>query len=221
MNRLAGGEMLGNRLGIAILIVVTLLGASAVAQDEKNEIGGIIGRNFVSDQGIQNATYFDPIIHAGEGLSFEGEYARRLFVTPLFAISAEGLLMYDHEEKLNAGAYGFAVVPQAYKELFVAPAVRFSLFPTNAVSPWASVGAGFGHISESADLDYGGANPGKSTTSAAIEGGCGLDVAVWKKLSMRGEFRDFWSGEPDFPLAPTGKTRQHNFFVGGGAYWRF
>ena len=31
----------------------------------------------------------------------------------------------------------------------------------------------------------------------------------------------FWAGEPDFPLAPTGKTRQHNFFVGGGAFWRF
>ncbi len=213
--------MFGKRLGIAILIVVTLLAASAVAQDEKNEIGGIVGRTFVSDQGIQNATYFDPTIHAGEGLSFEGEYARRFIVTPVYAISAEGLLMYDHNEKLNAGAYGFAVVPLGYKELFVAPAVRVSLFPLTAVSPWASFGAGFGHISENSMLDYGGVNPGKSTTSAVIEAGAGLDVAVWKKLSMRGEFRDFWSGEPDYPLAPTGKTRQHNFLVGGGAYWRF
>lgn len=213
--------MFGNRVGIAILIVMALLAASAVAQDEKNEIGGIIGRTFISDQGIQNATYFDPIVHAGNGLTFEGEYARRLFVTPLYAISAEALLTYDHNEKLNAGAYGFAVVPLSYKELFAAPAVRVSLFPLSAVSPWVSFGAGFGHISESSMLDYGGVNPGKSTTSAAIEGGLGLDVAVWKKLSMRGEVRDFWSGEPDFPLAPTGKTRQHNFFVGGGAFWRF
>jgi hypothetical protein len=54
-----------------------------------------------------------------------------------------------------------------------------------------------------------------------IEGGIGLDVKVWKQLSMRGEVRDFWSGEPDFPLAPTGKSRQHNYLVGGGAFWRF
>jgi hypothetical protein len=91
------------------------------------------------------------------------------------------------------------------------------------VSPWISLGAGFGHISEGNLLIYGdGAkNPGKSTTSATIEGGFGLDVKVWKRLSMRGEVRDFWSGEPDFPLAPTGKSRMHNFFVGGGAFWSF
>ena len=54
-----------------------------------------------------------------------------------------------------------------------------------------------------------------------LEGGLGLDVKVWRKISIRGEVRDFWSGEPDFPLAPTGKSRQHNYFVGGGAFWRF
>jgi hypothetical protein len=84
-----------------------------------------------------------------------------------------------------------------------------------------SVGVGFGHISESSQLDYSGANPGTAKTSATIEGGLGLDVKVWRQLSMRGGVRDFWSGEPDFPLAPTGKTRMHNYFVGGGVFWRF
>ena len=164
---------MGNVFGLRSCGVVAVLGSSAVAQDEKNDIGGMIGRTFISDQGIQNATYFDPIIHSGNGLTFEGEYARRFFVTPVFAISAEGLLAYNHEEKLNAGAYGFAVVPQAYKELFVVPAARVNLFPTTAVSPWASVGAGFGYITQSPDLVYGGVNPGKSTTSAVVEGGLG------------------------------------------------
>ncbi len=213
--------MFGKGLWVAILTAVVMLSASAVAQDEKNEIGGVIGRTFISDQGIQDAGLPDPIIHSGKGLTIEGEYARRFLVTPIYAISAEGLLMYNHQEKLNAGAYVNAVVPQSYKELFVAPAVRVNLFPTTAVSPWVSVGVGFGHIGESAGLDYGGVNPGKSTTSAVIEGGLGLDVKVWRKLSMRGEVRDFWSGEPDYPLAPTGRSRQHNYFVGGGAFWRF
>jgi opacity protein-like surface antigen len=205
----------------AILTVVAMLAASAVAQDEKNEIGGIIGRTFVSDQGIKGATYFDPIIHSGKGLTFEGEYGRRILVTPIYSISGEALLAYNPEEKLNAGQYGNAVVQTSYKSLFVTPAARVNLFPTTAVSPWASVGAGFGHFSESSTLVYSGTNPGKSTTSAVIEAGIGLDVKVWKQLSIRGEVRDFWSGEPDFPLAPTGKTRQHNYFVGGGAFWRF
>jgi opacity protein-like surface antigen len=213
--------MSGKRLWIAVLLVVTLLAASLAAQDEKNEIGGIIGRTFVSDQGIQNAHFFDPIVHFGDGLTFEGEYARRFWVAPIYSISGEVAAAYEPTSKLNAGEYGFAVVPTSLKAFFITPAARVNLFPTTAVSPWVSFGGGFGHFSESNTLIYGGANPGKSTTSGVLEGGLGLDVKVWRRLIMRGEVRDFWSGEPDFPLAPTGHSRQHNYFVGGGAFWRF
>ena len=213
--------MSGKRLSVALLLVFITLAAAAVAQDEKNELGGVLGRTFISDQGIKNATYFDPIIHTGKGLTFNVEYARRFLVTPVFSISGEVVAMVNHDVDVNAGEYLHSVVPTDYRELFVTPAARVNLFPTTAVSPWVSLGAGFGHISQGKELVYGGTNPGKSTTSAVIQAGFGLDVKVWKRLSIRGEVRDFWSGEPDFPLAPTGKTRQHNFFVGGGAFWRF
>jgi len=213
--------MSGKRLCIVMVMMATMLAASAVAQDEKNEVGGIIGRIFISDQGIQNASYPNPVITSGKGLTFAGEYARLFRVTPIYSVAGEAILAYNHEVKLDAGEYPTAVVPTSYKELFVTPAARVNLFPTTAVSPWISVGVGFGHFTQASTLVYGGANPGKSTTSATIEGGFGLDVKVWKKLSIRGEVRDFWSGEPDFPLAPTGKSRQHNYFVGGGAFWRF
>ena len=213
--------MLGKRLGIAVLTVVTMLAAAAFAQDEKNEIGGILGRTFISNQGIKSGLASNTVIAFGNGLSVEGEYARRFIVTPVYAISAEALVMYNRDEDINGGAYLAAVVPNHLSELFVTPAARVNLFPTTAVSPWVSLGAGFGRISESSHLIYGGTNPGKGTTSVAIQGGIGLDVKVWKRLSIRGEVRDFWSGEPDFPLAPTGKTRQHNYFVGAGAFWRF
>jgi hypothetical protein len=84
-----------------------------------------------------------------------------------------------------------------------------------------SFGAGFGHFSEDKTLIYGGANPGGSSTSGVIQGGFGLDVRVWHRYSLRGEVRDFWSGTPDLPLADTGKTRQHNYFVGAGVVWHF
>jgi len=213
--------MSGKSFWLAVLSLVTMLAVSAVAQDEKNEIGGTLGRTFISDQGIKGATYFDPIIHSGKGLSFEGEYAHRFIVTPIYSVSGEAVVMYNRDEDLNAGQYGFAVVPSDYSQLFVTPGARVNLFPTTAVSPWVSLGAGFGHFSEGKGLVYGGANPGKNTTGFVLQGGIGLDVKVWRKLSMRGEVRDFWSGEPDFPLAPTGKSRQHNFFVGGGVFWRF
>jgi Outer membrane protein beta-barrel domain len=213
-------KMSGTRLWIAVLCVVAFA-ASLAAQDEKNEVGVTFGRVFISDQGIQGATYFDPVIHSGKGLSFEGDYARKFLVTPLFSVAGEVPVLYNYDEKLNGGGYGDSVVPTNYKELFVTPSARVNLFPTTAVSPWVSFGVGFGHISESNTLVYGGTNPGKTTTSATIQGGFGLDVKVWQGLSIRGEVRDFWSGEPDFPLAPTGKSRQHNYFVGGGVFYRF
>ena len=217
--------MSGKRLCVAMLVVATMFAVSACAQDEKNEIGGILGRTFTSDQGIKNATYFDPVIHTGKGLTVEGEFAHKFLVTPIYSVSAEGLLVYNWDVDLNAGTYtpdgSASVVPSDLKKLFVTPAARVNLFPTTAVSPWLSFGAGFGHISQNNQLVYGGTNPGKSTTSAVIEAGFGLDVKVWRKMSIRLDVRDFWAGEPDFPLAPTGKTRQHNFFVGGGAFWRF
>jgi hypothetical protein len=213
--------MFGKRLGIAVLLMAIGSARSAVAQGEKNELGGDIGRIFISDQGIQNATYFDPVIHSGKGLTFDVNYARHLIVLPVWALSAEVLFAYNHKELVNAGAYGFSVVPQGYKQTFVTPAARLNLFPTTAVSPWVDFGAGFAHYTESSELLYGGANPGKDTSSAAIEAGVGLDVRVWKTISMRGGVHDFWAGEPDYPLAPTGRSRQHNYFVFGGAFWRF
>ena len=214
--------MSGKRLCISVLLLATMLGASAVAQDEKNEVGGMLGRIFISDQGITGATYFNPTIHSGKGLTFDVEYARRVIVTPIYSLSGEVLFAYNPDEDLNAGVTGNAVVPTDYKELFITPAARVNLFPTTAVSPWVSFGAGIGHISQSSALVFGGNNnPGTSSTSAAIEMGVGLDVKLFKKLSARGGLRDFWAGEPNFPLAPTGKTRQHNFFVGGGVFWRF
>jgi len=39
---------------------------------------------------------------------------------------------------------------------------------------------------------------------------------LWRKLSIRGEVRDFWSGEPDFPAGPHGEDAAAQLFRG----WR-
>jgi hypothetical protein len=100
-----------------------------------------------------------------------------------------------------------------------------NLFPDTAVSPWVSLGGGFGHFSESKDLLYYGTNPAGSSTTGVLEGGIGLDVRPFpkrmKRFSLRGEVRDFWSGTPKLPLADTGKTRQHNYVAGLGVTWHF
>jgi hypothetical protein len=213
--------MSGKKAVIAVLAVtMSILGAFASAQDQKNEVTGMIGRTFISDQGIQgpNAPPVNPFVRSGNGLTFEVNYARRLLATPVFAISGEVPAVFNLDEKLNSGG---PVVPTEYKQIFVTPAVRVNLFPETAVTPWVSLGGGFAHFSEGNNLIYYGTNPGTSTTSGVLQGGLGLDVKVWRRFSIRGQVRDFWSGTPDLPLANTGKSRQNNYFVGGGVVWHF
>jgi hypothetical protein len=205
-------------LWIAALAVVALVRSPATAQEEKNQLTGIVGRTFISNEGIKGATFSNPFIRFGNGFTFEVNYSRYLITSPVFALSGEVPVVFNLDEDVNSGAN---VVPSNYRSYFITPAARVNLFPATAVSPWVSLGGGFGHFSEASSLIFGGTNPGKSKTTGVLQAGFGLDVRIWRRISIRGEVRDFWSGEPDFPLAPTGKTRQHNIFVGGGAIWHF
>jgi hypothetical protein len=207
------------RLLVAALVVLAILAASASAQDQKNELNGSVGRIFISDQGILNPPVPDALIRSGKGTSFEIDYARHIWVTAVYAISGEVPVLVNLDEDLN-GPQGS--VPTDYRQYFITPAARLNLFPTTAFSPWVSFGGGFGYFSQGKNLIYGGGtNSGKNGSTSVIQGGVGLDVRVKGRFSIRGEVRDFWSGEPNFPNAPTGKSRQHNYFVGGGVVYRF
>ncbi len=210
--------MSGRQAVLAILAAICVLATLAAAQDEKNELTGVLGRIFISDQGIKGATYFNPFVRSGEGLTFEVNYARHLIVTPVYSISGEIPAVFNLDEDLNSGS---DVVPKDYRQIFVTPSVRFNLFPITSVSPWISVGGGFGYFSENKNLLYYGPNPGGSSTSGVLQIGAGLDVRIARRFSIRGNLRDFWSGTPNLPLADTGKTRQHNYFVGGGVVYHF
>jgi opacity protein-like surface antigen len=214
--------MSGKRFWIAILAVIALTAVLAAAQGEKNEVSGVLGRTFIATQGFPASDCggcFDPNIRFGRGLTVEGSYARHFRVYPIYSISFEVPVAINTDEKLHSGGPG--LVPKNYTALFVAPGARVNLFPTTAFSLWGSIGGGFGHVSENSSLLYGGTNPGNATNSFVLQYGVGLDVRVMRRLFIRGEARDYWAGEPDFPLSPTGKSRQNNFFIGGGVMWRF
>ncbi len=212
--------MSGTRLWSVAIAAVVLFTASARAQDQKNELAGLFGRTIISDQGLGglNASVFNPFVRSGAGFSFQVNYARHVWQTGIVGLSAEVPVMLNPDEDLNSGAN---VVPSGYRQFFLTPSARLNLFPSTSVSPWVSIGGGFAHFSEASQLLYGGPNPGKSTNSGVLQSGVGLDVKLLHSLAIRGEFRDFWSGTPDLPLAATGKTRQHNYFVGLGVVWRF
>ncbi|HXM68317.1 MAG TPA: hypothetical protein VN911_16410 [Candidatus Acidoferrum sp.] len=204
----------------ALAATITILSASAEAQDYKSELTGILGATFISDQGVHglNTPTVNPFVRSGHGITFEINYARVLLASPVFSVSAELPVVFNLDEDLGSGG---DVVPPGYRQVFVTPSARLNLFPETAVSPWVSLGAGLAHFSESSTLIYAGTNPGGSSTSGVLQGGIGLDVRVCRRFSIRGQGRDFWSGTPDLPLADTGKTRQHNYFVGAGVVYHF
>jgi hypothetical protein len=203
-------------LTIGAVVAACTFVASAAAQ--KNELSGILGRTFISDQGIQGAPAYDPNLRFGKGLTFEINYARGLMGGDVWSLSAEVPFVANLDEDLHAAQN---LIPEKYSSFFVTPAVRANLFPQTAVSPWASFGGGFAHFHESSTLEFGGSNPGKTgTTTSVLQAGLGLDVKMFKRFSLRGEARDFWSGVPQLNV-PTGKSRQHNIFVGGGIVWHF
>jgi hypothetical protein len=113
------------------------------------------------------------------------------------------------------------LVPKNYQAFFVTPSVRANLFPGNGLSPWVSVGGGIGHFNENSTLEFGGTNPGKTgTTTAVFQMGLGFDIRVLRSIVVRGEVRDFYSGVPQLNV-DTGKSRQHNYFVGAGVVLHF
>ena len=197
-------------LTIGALVAVCTFVAQAAAQ--KNELSGMLGRTFISDQGIPGAPSYDPDLRFGKGLTFEVNYARRVMGGDLWSLALEVPFVVNADEDVHTYTNPFL----GYRSYFVTPAARLNFFPETAVSPWVSFGGGFGHFSGSS-----GANPNTSAnTTGVLQAGLGLDVKVSRRFSLRGEARELWSGMPQLNVN-TGKSRQYNLFAAGGIVWHF
>lgn len=203
---------------IAVLMAVIGFAASAFAQT--NEVSVLLGRTFISNQAIRGATFFNSDVRFGNGLTFEVNPSHRVFggdfsVAP---VTLELPIVVNWDEDLGSGSN---LIPSHFRSYFVVPAARLNLFAGSVLSPWVSLGGGFGHFSESSALLSGGANPGPmGTTTGVLQGGVGLDVKLKGRYSLRTEARDFWSGVPQLNV-DTGKSHQHNIFVASGIVIHF
>jgi hypothetical protein len=102
------------------------------AAAKKNELSGVLGRTFTSNQGIPGAPSYDPKLRFGKGLTFEVNYARHLMGGDLLSLSLEIPLVVNVDEDLHAAQN---VIPKQYSSYFVTPAARLNIFPNQAVSP--------------------------------------------------------------------------------------
>lgn len=210
--------MPAKRLCAAFVIAVTILAINASAQ--KNEIAGGLGPIFIVDQNIRPGPVplFNNTVHFSNGLTYEINYARRVIDRGLLALDFEVPVIGNPEEDL---ASGNGAVPASYSAYFVTPAARLKVFADTHFQPWVSFGGGYGRFHMSKTEVFGGANPGPTSKSSGLfQGGVGLDVKTFSKLSLRLAVRDFISGV--LPLnVNTGQSHQHNIVVTGGIVWRF
>lgn len=207
------------KLGIAALLFLT--GAmTALAQEDKNELAGTIGRSIIGDQVTPDTSTPFHTVHFGHGTSFDVDYSRRLRKYFWGDLSGEVPVIVNFDEDLN---YGTNQIPKEYSSYFITPAARVNFIPDLAISPWLSFGGGFGIFHASDKLLYFNANSGDRTkVTGVLQGGIGLDVRLPHphNLKFRFEARDDWSGVPPLNI-DTGRTRQHNYYVGAGAVFRF
>lgn len=196
---------------------VVLLASSAWAQ--ANDVSVTVGRTFVSTQTVLNSGLsFNPPLHFGNAPTFAANYGRLLKTVKIFGIHAELPVAIYPRMDLNTAKYG---IPNDIGALFITPSARMNIFAGDSVSPWVSVGGGYGRFREAPRDEFYGPNLGPhGTNTGVVQFGAGLDVWFWRHWGFRGEARDFYSGEPALNL-DTGRSRMHNYYVGAGIVHRF
>jgi hypothetical protein len=208
----SGGEMSAKRLAVLVVPVLVLV-SSALAQ--VNEVSITAGRTFVSTQTVPTTGL---PVHFGNEESVEFNYGRFLRSFKVFGLYAELPVAIYPRMDVN---YHLGTTPKDIGALFVTPSVRVNIFSGESVTPWVSVGGGYGRFREAPVTLYENPNPGSTgTNTGVVQFGAGLDVWVWHSWGGRFEARDFYSGNPALNV-DTGRSRQHNYYLGVGVIHRF
>jgi hypothetical protein len=207
----SGGEMSAKRLAVLVVPVLVLIaGASA----QVNEVSITAGRSFVSTQTVRTTGL---PVHFGNEESVEFNYARFLKNFRVFGLYAELPVAIYPRMDVN---YHLGTTPKDIGALFVTPSVRVNVFSGDSVTPWVSVGGGYGRFREAPVTLYNNRNASSGSNTGVVQFGAGLDVWVWHTWGGRFEARDFYSGTPALNV-DTGRSRQHNYYVGVGVMHRF
>ncbi|MGH9675334.1 MAG: outer membrane beta-barrel protein [Bryobacteraceae bacterium] len=187
------------RLSMALLTM-------GVAPAQKHEIGLTLGR--ISGPTRDSAA---GALSLDAGTALQANYGRRLFGSERYSLAFEVHFLANPQRKigsLNSRA------TRDVATLYVTPGIRVKL-RGRRVAPYAAIGAGYALYEQSLMQIDGSANAApRHIHRGALAFGGGADIAVWRWFGLRGEVRDFYTGNPAFNAPVSGG--QHNVVVGGG-----
>ena len=203
--------MSAKRLAVLVVPVLVLVSRALALV---NEVSITAGRTFVSTQTVPTTGL---PVHFGNEESVEFNYGRFLKSFKVFGLYAELPVAIYPRMDVN---YHLGTTPKDIGALFVTPSVRVNIFSGESVTPWVSVGGGYGRFREAPVTLYENRNPSSGSNTGVVQFGAGLDVWVWHTWGGRFEARDFYSGAPALNV-DTGRSRQHNYYLGVGVIHRF
>ena len=198
-----------------VLSVCLLAVSSLTAPAQHRELGFHVGGVTASDRGIDQAS--GGSIRTEGGLSYEVNYAQRIVDAKLASLHWELNLAGAPSRDLTSSN---VLAPRSYSSLFITPGLKLKLLPAVGFSPYGVLGVGYARYGTSSSQINGQPNAGEGSTSrAALEYGGGLDVRVLPYIGVRGEVRDFVTGNPGLNL-PLRGSRQHNVLASVGLVLR-
>jgi hypothetical protein len=98
--------------------------------------------------------------------------------------------------------------------------VRLKILPSSRLSSWVAAGGGYALYEQSAKLSNGQSTTNKFLSRGVFDFGGGLDYRLYRFIGLRGEVRDFLSGNPNLNVALSSSTQQ-NVVASGGISVRF
>lgn len=188
-----------------VFAVVGMCGAQEMPR--KNEVAfGLGGFTSTDRGGAQN-------LSLGPGMALSASYARLILGGRFAALYGEVEFAASPLREVTASSN---TATHDVASLYITPGLRLKLWPTRRFAPFALVGGGYAEFEQSTTELSGAKNSASRELSrAAFEYGAGVDVHVWRFVSLRGEVRDFYSGAPAYNLPGIGGG-QHNVLGGAG-----
>lgn len=208
-----------NLATIVILFFSCTAWARAQAKEENNQLGLLLGAEFITD----NSTASIPSVPVNIGNSevFQLNFAHRLAGTHtllwLEIPAAAGPSHSVRSADLNT--------PTSLATFYATPSFRVNFAAHGTFSPWLSFGGGYALFEGSQKLRNQLENPDRYTNTGALQFGGGVDIrtplkVLWP-IGLRAEARDFYSLDIPRFITPVRDNHQHNVIVSGGVILRF
>jgi len=222
--------MLAKRLAVPILLAI-LVSSAALAQ--KADVAFVAGGSFVSDSNVlfgvpcllppcpASPTFLNNV-QTDHHAFLEGALAFQLLNARVASLHLDVPIAGIPSQTLRITTTSPSTALNHMSTVFVTPSLKVKLLPASGLSPFVTAGGGWAHFA----LTHG------SNSKAAVQYGGGIDFKVGPHLGLRGEVRDFVTGDPNFSLAGvitgglTGSSthsglHRHNILAGGGVVLAF